>query len=408
MQLPRLRTDIEIFPVTVEGQQLVGLRDPHGYNHGVLLLSIGALDILRFLDGEHSMVDIQAEWMRRKGEMLFSDDVRNLIEQLDQHYLLDTPRFVAQRSAVQEQFLSSPVRHAAHAGGSYPDDPVRLREHLSQLFIAQGGAGWPQQFGSSNDLKGIIAPHIDLRVGGACYSWAYRQLAERSQAETFIILGTSHYGSGDLFAPTRKDFVTPLGILKTDQAFMTLLEKNYGGPVGQNEFVHRTEHSIEFQVVFLQHVVADRRPVQIVPILVTSFHHMLLSCQSPYEDASFTKFVNALKQAIQQYERPTCFIIGADLAHVGYKFGDPFAAQDRLAQIEQQDLAMLRTVEAVDPVAFFQTIRQDGDQRKICGFPPICTFLAATEATSGVLLKYEQWSEEPTRSAVTYASMAFY
>ncbi|MCS6804118.1 MAG: AmmeMemoRadiSam system protein B [Acidobacteriota bacterium] len=408
MRLPRLRTDIEMFPVTVEGKQLIGLRDPHGYNHGVLLISVGALDILRFLDGEHSMVDVQAEWMRHKGEMLFSDDVQRLIDQLDQHFLLDTPRFLAHKNAVQEQFVNAPVRPAAHAGGSYPDDPARLREYLNQLFTAEEGAGWPQRFGASNDLKGIIAPHIDLRVGGPCYSWAYRELAERSQAQTYIILGTSHYGLGDLFVPTRKDFVTPLGVMKTDQAFLTLLEDHYGGPISQNELAHRTEHSIEFQVVFLQHVLADRRPVQIVPILVTSFHQMLLSYQSPYEDASFAKFINALKQAIREYERPTCFIIGADLAHVGHKFGDPFAAQERLAQIEQQDLTMLRTAEAVDPIAFFQVIRQDGDQHKVCGFPPICTFLAATEATSGTLLKYEQWSEESTRSAVTYASMAFY
>jgi AmmeMemoRadiSam system protein B len=99
--------------------------------------------------------------------------------------------------------------------------------------------------------------------------------------------------------------------------------------------------------------------------------------------------------------------VGADLAHIGLKFGDPFAAQGILPRIEQEDLAMLQTVEAVDTAGFFDSISRDDDQRKICGFPPICTFLASVEATSGTLLKYEQWSEESTQSAVTYASMAF-
>lgn len=408
MQLPKLRTDIEVIPVEAQGERMLCFRDPQGFNSGVVLASLEALEIIRFFDGLHSVVDVQAEWMRQRGQFLFSDDIQRLIEQLDEHLLLDSPRFKTRKQQVEQEFIGRPIRPAAHAGESYPADPLALRRRLDECFTAAGGAGLPERLASQNRIKGIIAPHIDLRVGGTCYSWAYKELVEHSTAETFVILGTSHYGEGDLFVPTRKDYETPLGILKTDQAFITRLEENYGGPVAPVDTVHRIEHSIEFQAIFLQHVLSDHRPIEIVPILCTSFHDFVFKKSSPLNDPRVSRFVQALRQTIRQHEKTTGFIVGADLTHIGRKFGDPLAAQGMLDYIEREDLETLRTIEALDADGFFRAISQDDDQRKICGFPPIYTFLASVEATSGRLLKYEQWSEAATQSAVTYASLAFY
>lgn len=408
MQLPKLRTDIEIIPVQAQGERLLCFRDPLGFASGMVLLPVEALEIIRFFDGLHSVVDVQAEWMRQKGQLLFSDDVRQLIEQLDEHGLLDSPQFRQQRQQIEQDFLKGSIRRAAHAGESYPAEPAELRRRLQECFTAESGAGLPQQRAAHHRLKGIIAPHIDLRVGGSCYSWAYKELAEHSTAQTFVILGTSHYGADDLFVPTRKDYETPLGVLQTDQVFLDRLEENYGGSLAAVDLAHRIEHSIEFQVIFLQYLFSPHRPITIVPILCTSFHEMVFKKCSPLDDPRVSRFVQALKQTIRQHEKTTCFVVGADLAHVGRKFGDPFAAQPILDSVREEDLEMLRTVEALDAEAFFRVISRDDDRRKICGLSPIYTFLATVEASSGRLLKYEQWSEEPTQSAVTYASLAFY
>ncbi len=408
MSYPKLRTDIDVIPVEHRGRRLICLRDPLGFNSGPVFLPLETLDILRLLDGRHSIVDVQAEWMRRRGELLFREEIENLVQQLDEHLLLDSPRFQTVRREIERAFVASSVRKAAHAGESYPADPQALRERLSECFTAEGGPGEPERFAAQNVLRGIIAPHIDLRVGGPCYGWAYKQLAEHSLAETFIILGTSHYGTGTLFVPTRKDYETPLGVVETDRAFIAALEQHYGGPIAEDDTAHRMEHSIEFQVLFLQYLYRDRRPIHIVPILCGSFHEMIFKKCSPLEDSRVRRFVDALVRTISQYEKPTCFIVGADLAHVGPKFGDPFPAQGMLDRIEREDRALLQSVEALDPEGFFQSISRDDDRRKICGFPPIYTFLATTDAAFGRLLNYQQWSEEATRSAVTYASMAFY
>ena len=48
-----------------------------------------------------------------------------------------------------------------------------------------------------------------------------------------------------------------------------------------DELTHRTEHSIEFQVVFLQYLLGGRREFSIVPILVGSFHDLMESGDRP-------------------------------------------------------------------------------------------------------------------------------
>jgi hypothetical protein len=79
-----------------------------------------------------------------------------------------------------------------------------------------------------------------------------------------------------------------------------------------------------------------------------------------------------------------------------------------LPAIERADLEMLKYVEAGDADGFFQWIKAENDSRRVCGFPPILTFLSSVDSVEGRLLKYEQWNERATESAVTYASLAFY
>ncbi len=66
---PRLRP-IEAVPVEHEGEQFVALRDPTGYTPSVLMLAPALLEVVALFDGEHPIVDIQSELMRRHGELV--------------------------------------------------------------------------------------------------------------------------------------------------------------------------------------------------------------------------------------------------------------------------------------------------------------------------------------------------
>jgi len=408
MDYPKLRRDIEAFPVDTSGNQMLCFRDPLGFNPNLVFVPLGMTHLIRLLDGQHSLLDLQVALTRLTGRLVYSDDVQRLIEQLDAQLLLESDRFNQIRNQIEHEFVSSKARPAAHAGRSYPSDPEALKTMLDSLFSSGSGASEPTSEQISGTVKGIIAPHIDLRIGGPCYTYAYRELAERSTADTFVIFGTSHYSGGELFVLTRKDYHTPFGRMETDQEFIDHLEQHYGGSLSANDAEHRIEHSIEFQTLFLHYLFQNRRSVQIVPILCGSFHEMVMTYTQPSDDPRVRRFVEALKAAVKSSSRTIGFIAAADLAHIGKKFGDPYAAQHLLHQLEREDLEMLRYVENLDAHGFFLSIAKDGDSRKVCGLPPIYILLVAIEASRGKLLKYEQWSEEATQSAVTYASVVFH
>ena len=293
------------------------------------------------------------------------------------------------------------------AGKSYDNSPEALTEQINEFFIHPDGPGPLEKAKAGGGLRGIIAPHIDFIRGGPCFAWAYKELAEQTDADVFVIFGTAHTHTTGLFVTTQKDFATPFGRLRCEKGIVEEIEKHVSTDLRADEFVHRGEHSIEFQTVFLNYLFQDSKDISIVPILCGSFHKMIAARTSPMEDAHMNEFISALKQAVSNSGKKVCYIAGADLAHVGPRFGDSQPITDRILKvIESDDRKMLETLERVDAEAFFGNIGTDMDRRKICGLPPIYTMLKVMEASSGKLLKYQYWPDP--NGIVTFASMAFY
>jgi len=298
----------------------------------------------------------------------------------------------------------------AHADTSYSSQAQEFSKQAAAFFAGEKGPGLPAAEGSVRPaVRGIIAPHIDPRAGGACYAWAYKELAERCAADLFILLGTSHYGMGQLFVATAKDYHTPLGSIKSDREFVRTLQKNYSGDLFADEILHRTEHSLEFQTLFLQYVFGGKRDFNVVPILVSSFHSMVRSHIPPAQDPRVADFVNALKATIARSGRNVCLVAGVDFAHVGQKFGDQGPlTQEFLNWVEAEDRRLIRALENIDHADFFAQIDKDSDRRRVCGFSPMYTFLQVIDATRGKLLQYDRTLESATQSSVSFASLAFY
>src|SRR5262249_47895214 len=134
---------------------------------------------------------------------------------------------------------------------------------------------------SGTRLRGVLSPHIDFHRGGPVYTWSYREVVERCDADVFVILGVAHQYFRNRFALTRKSFQTPLGLAPTDCEYVEQLATVAGDQLFDDELAHRTEHSIEFQVVFLQYVLGGRRNFSIVPILVGSFSDLMDDGKDP-------------------------------------------------------------------------------------------------------------------------------
>ena len=231
----------------------------------------------------------------------------------------------------------------------------------------------------------------------------------------FVIFGTAHGPLDGWFSAMRKDFDTPLGVVRTDQAFIDRLAAHLSSSVAgrqidlfADEMAHRYEHWIEFQAVMLQYVLGDRRPPRIVPILTGSFHEFVAEKAQPERGAEVEAFVAAVRAAAAGHSGKVCYVAGADFAHIGRRFGDVWSLDERrLSGQADDDRRLLEFACQCDARGFFAHVAQQNDRRRICGLSPIYTMLSVLGAVRGEMLRYDQ-AVEPDRSAcVSFASVAY-
>jgi len=151
---------------------------------------------------------------------------------------------------MEEEFRKTDLRPAVFAGKSYESDPEKLIQQLDGFFTSPQGPGEAIPGQSEKPVKGIIAPHIDFQRGGPCYAWAYKELVESPDPDLFVVLGTVHPPTKNPFVLTKKNFETPFGVINTERDIIESLEKKVHFNLFENEIVHKTEHTIEFQLYF--------------------------------------------------------------------------------------------------------------------------------------------------------------
>ena len=411
---PKLRP-VEAFPIQHDGRTLVCLKDPLNLAAPLGVSPVGYF-ILSCFDGRHSYVDIQEAYAKRFGSLLPSDELKSFIDMLDRSYYLQSDRFGEYCDAVMLEFRRLPTRAPAHVGGVYPGDAAAVIRQLDGYFSAPEGPGLPLAQHRTAMPKAIVAPHIDFHRGGPAYAWAYRSLAESDGADLYILLGTSHCGGGTPYILTLKDFETPLGLVETDKDFVKRLQSACKHDCFADEYLHRGEHSLEFQVVFLKHVAQKRaaltglaeKPFKIVPILVSSFHSAVARQTMPEKNSAVATFLQALRELAEQERRQVCFIAGADLAHVGRQFGDSEPITDDILKwVESEDRDLVNCLAALDATGFFNAVAKDQDRRRICGFSPLYSLIHLVGGTRGQHLKYGQAFTPETGSAVTFSSLIF-
>jgi MEMO1 family protein len=159
--------------------------------------------------------------------------------------------------------LEDPVRPAAVAGHFYPADPGALKHRLSSLLTEATPRG-----GHWDPPKAIIVPHAGYMYSGPVAARAYARLAgSAGRIRRVVLMGTGHrVGFYGIAVPDAWYFETPLGLVPVDQS---ALERACALPgVFRFEAAHRSEHSLEVQLPFLQRVVGDG--FALIPMVVGS------------------------------------------------------------------------------------------------------------------------------------------
>lgn len=408
MDRPRLRP-LEGYPVTKNGQPHLTLRDPSRVTDAVATLPPTLVAIVQLFDGETTRDQICAEYQKRYRQTLTRPQLDGLIAQLDDALLLDSERFRNHSAKVFADFARSDVRAPLMAGHSYPSDAATLRADLDGYFAPPRGPGRPAAATAARP-RAVVAPHVDFGRGGPAYAWAYHPLlaSAASPPELVVVLGTDHGGIEQPFTLTRKHFDTPLGRVQTDVDLVARLIEDGGGgdALLRDEHHHRGEHSIEFQMVWLRHVYGERADaIRALPVLCGSLGDFVERGGEPAANKATAKFLDALRAATEG--RDVLWLAAADLAHVGPRYGDrePLDANDR-ASLEKRDRETLAPVLRGEAAGWFDEIRRERDQRRVCGLAPIYGMLRAAAPGAGQLAVYAQCAAEQG-SIVSIASIVY-
>lgn len=396
MPIPPLRP-LDAFPYQEpSGRKLVGIRDPLGVFEGVLGISPEAFFIASNFDGERDAAAIAGILSLQMGGTVRPEVVERVREIFSERGLLQDATFAKAFESVRESFARLPARPFAHANDNYPEDPAEFRRAMNEILES---ANSKQNFGGR--ITGLIAPHIDFGRGMLTYSHAYGALRGLEGVDRFIILGTSHGPTMNLLAPTRKDYNTPLGALRTDRDAIDRVARSLGNDAFDDEFAHKNEHSIEFQSLFLKLLFPE---AEIVPILCGSLMPVCENGARPGDSAEVDAAVEAIRAAMNDTKR-SVIVAGADLAHVGPRFGGPPLTAELLDSTEAGDRESLARAAQRDAEGWFETVAGNGDSRNTCGLSPIYLMLRALDRGTGHLLDYRRC--ESADQCVTIGAMAF-
>jgi AmmeMemoRadiSam system protein B len=401
--LPRLRMNLDFMPSPVPDRPGLLIRDPYQYSDATLIVPPALVPCLQLLDGATSELELRELLVRMTGDLQVGPLQDHLMQTLDGAGFLETEAYAELVERRRREFADAPVREPSHCGpGGYPEEIDPLRATIGRWM-----AGEPNVDGRDS-LVGIASPHVSPEGGWQSYRAAYTALRPEYADRTFVILGTSHYGAPEKFGLTRKPFVTPFGTTGTDLKLVDELASKADAAVTMEDYCHAIEHSIEFQVVFLQNVYGPQ--VRIVPILCGSFAQSIYEGGKPEDNEGVRRFLGTLGEIAAREGDRLLWVLGIDMAHIGRRYGNDYPAlayQGEMARVTERDKDRIDQVNSGNTQGFWELVQNNHDDLNWCGSSPLYTFLSAVPGLRGELRRYEQWNIDD-QSVVSFAGMTFH
>jgi len=192
------------------------------------------------------------------------------------------------------------IRKPVVAGQFYPAGRDAC---LAQVRECLASRALPESLPAS--IVAGIVPHAGWTFSGDLAALVFAAIQrQRPRVETFIINGAAHGYLGTTPLVDDSDcWETPMGQVALDVELRDDLLKQ--GVVRADGAAHRSEHSIEVQVPFVQHLFPEAR---ILPIIV------------PPRESAIT-FGEALAEAVARIGKEMVCLGSTDLTHYGPRYG---------------------------------------------------------------------------------------
>lgn len=398
----RIRQNVTLERFEHEGQRYVALKCPHLLAEPLVLIE-DVMPLLALFDGKNSEEQIKEKFKTVGLPDKIYPELKML---LNNHLLFENEAFFCKWNDFKATFSATDLRKPHLAGKAYIDDKNLLKDEIC-TYLSVGGEKFRDADIVIKELPlAIIAPHIDYGRGGNNYGISYNRLSEVSLTEppVVFVFGICHQMHTMLFHLTKKDFETPLGIVKTERE---TVESIAGGFKESSicfieEPVHIFEHSIELQLPFLQTIWGNN--FSIVPILFGSFNSFITNTNSAAESEDLETFIKSTARTIQTLKKPWTVVLSVDMSHMGQAFGDPYLIdQSKTADINLLDSGYIDSLTSAG--ALMNRMIESQNRTKICGYPAIYSFLRIMEE-SGInnsLITYD-YSYSLSRDQSTFVS----
>jgi MEMO1 family protein len=399
--LPRLRGDLDFMPSPVEDRPGLLIRDSFRYSESVLIIPPPLVACLTCFDGQQTRLDLRAMLAKATGDLQVGEIEEQLIEILTRSGFLEDEVFLKMKRQRECDFADAAVRTPSHAGSGYPDDKEELRETMNAWM------GKPLPAAPADGIVGIAAPHVSPSGGYESYRAAYRMLGPQHKDRTFVILGTSHYGAPERFGLTRKPYATPWGESRVAIDLVDELARTAPNAIAMEDYCHAVEHSIEFQVLFLQSIFGP--DIRILPILCGTYAQSIYRGGKPEDSENVNRFLGSLGEIAAREGERLLWVLGIDMAHMGRRYGDGFAAlanEKEMLAVGGRDRQRMEHIAKGDAGGFWDLVQENHDELKWCGSSPVYTFLKVMPGARGSIERYEQWNIDE-ESVVSFAGMSF-
>lgn len=401
--IPAIRRDLQIIPIQKDRKEFLYFHDELGYATPNFALNKQVEGLLSLLDGQKSIEDLKPYL----GDDVTPDQLLEFIRLLDKHRLLRSTHFKQHAEQIEDEYEASDVHRSVTAGQSYPADADELTSFLDEAFSNTETNHSPAL---SQKIRALYAPHIDPRVGLESYVKAFSAIRDLTPKRV-VVLATSHYAGlhpniykNKPFVAVDKNFELPLGTIQSDtETIEQLMQQSEGTGLTACDRAHRMEHSIELHLLFLSYL--WNHDYSIIPVLVNGLDDLLYA-----EKSHRAKQVEAFGKRLNELfgsDRNTFFLISGDLAHIGKKFGDRQPAQSMFEEVKTFDQSFLNAANRSDTERMLSLMKKDYDPYRICGFPPLYTFLKTFPDLEGKQLSYDLWDEQERESAVSFSSILY-
>lgn len=393
----KVRSDLNLHPIQHEGENLILVEDPLGLIQGQLVLTQFAAALLSLMDGNQTLGELVEIVHQATQKKVPPDVIRRHIDELAQCGLMEDEKYFDSRQAVFDDFKRQESLTFRNAGTTYPGKADELRPWLDRILDSSTPS-------MPHPPRLIIAPHIDFRVNTETYGKAYSQLKGHGY-DRVILMGTGHSIRDGLYCPTWKDLSSPLGTSPTDKEAVQLLMSSGDGILSDNDYAHHGEHALEFQIIFLQHLLGTG-DFEVIPILCGSLHSYLCGGQRKEFIEDTQAFLEALRLLVNQPGKRTLVVGGIDFSHVGTRFSHSRPASAMLEETRCHDRDLIDAFIAWDADRFWKVESESEGSFHVCGFSTMATLLEILNPGEVRCLDYSVWDDSPTGSAVTFAALA--